>query len=84
MSDKAFPFTVRRITPVSTAEEGENYFRVEAVLMTNPDRVQQDMERLRPGMEGAGKIKIEQRKLIWIWTHDFIDRLRLWVWRWLP
>ena len=83
MSDTVFPFTVERITPVSTAEEGENYFRVEAVLSNNPETVQRDMARLRPGMEGAGKISIDQRKLIWIWTHDIIDRLRLWVWRWL-
>lgn len=84
MPEAVLPFTVRRITPVSTAEEGENYFRVEAALMMQPDASPQGMERLRPGMEGAGKVNIEQRKLIWIWTHDLIDRLRLWLWRWLP
>jgi hypothetical protein len=75
---------VKRITPVSIAEEGENYFRVEAELANSPNVAQNDLTHLRPGMEGAGKISIERRKLLWIWTHDMIDRLRLWAWRWLP
>lgn len=83
MTETILPFTVQRITPVSTAEEGENYFRVEATLANDPEATQQGMKNLRPGMEGAGKISIEQRKLIWIWTHDMINRLRLWAWRWL-
>ena len=84
MPETVFPFTVQRITPVSTAEEGENYFRVEAVLSNDPAVGRQDMQRLRPGMEGAGKIDVERRRLIWIWTHDLTDRLRLWLWRWMP
>ena len=31
-----------------------------------------------------GKINIDRRKLIWIWTHDVYDWLRLWVWSWWP
>ena len=72
-----FEFTVQKITPVSTAEEGRNYFRVEA-------RLDDDSERLRPGMEGVGKIMIERKRLVWIWTHSLIDWLRLWLWSWLP
>jgi len=83
MPESVFPFTVKRITPVSTAEEGENYFRVEAVLADDSQPIKQDLQRLRPGMEGAGKIEVDQRKLIWIWTHDLLDRLRLWAWRWI-
>jgi len=71
------PFTVRRITPVSIAEDGINYFRVEAHL-------DQPLPGLRPGMEGVGKISIDRRKLIWIWTHEITDWLRLWAWSWLP
>lgn len=72
-----FPITVEKITPVSMDEEGANYFLVEAKL----DKVS---ERLRPGMEGFGKINIERRKLVWIWTHDLVDWLRLWLWSWRP
>jgi RND family efflux transporter MFP subunit len=71
------PFTVSLLTPVSTASEGRNYFRVEATLPTLP-------ERLRPGMEGVGKIDVDRRRLIWIWTHDVVDWVRLRLWRWLP
>lgn len=73
----AFAFTVEKITPVSAAEEGRNYFRVEAKL----DSLSQ---RLRPGMQGVGKIEVDRRKLFWIWTHNMVDWLRLWVWSWWP
>jgi multidrug resistance efflux pump len=73
-----FAFTVGKITPVNTAKEGRNFFRVEAALAGEPG------SRLRPGMEGVGKVSIEERKLVWIWTHGFVDWLRLWIWSWLP
>ena len=78
----AFPmtplsFTVDKITPVSAAREGRNYFRIEASLDKAP-------AQLRPGMEGVGKIDIAQRRLIWLWTHRGIDWFRLLIWSWLP
>jgi RND family efflux transporter MFP subunit len=77
MPGEAFPFKVDKITPVSTAKEGRNYFRVEA-------RLEHSSQRLRPGMEGVGKVTIDRRKLIWIWTRDIIDWLRLKLWAWWP
>jgi RND family efflux transporter MFP subunit len=77
MPDTLFPFTVSSITPVNLAKEGRNSFRVEAQL-------EHATERLRPGMEGVGKILIGERKLVWIWTHSLTDWLRLWAWTWLP
>jgi multidrug resistance efflux pump len=77
MPGKGFPFIVEKITPVSTAKEGRNTFRVEG-------RMEQGSERLRPGMEGVGKITIDRRRLIWVWTHKAIDWLRLQLWRWWP
>lgn len=71
------PFTIEKLTPVSTAAEGKNTFRVEARLDELPDR-------LRPGMEGVGKVEIDRRRLIWIWTHEAIDWVRLALWSWLP
>jgi hypothetical protein len=71
-------FTVTRVTPVNSAKEGRNFFRVEAALDAPP------ASRLRPGMEGVGKIYVEERRLVWIWTHGFTDWVRLWVWSWLP
>jgi RND family efflux transporter MFP subunit len=69
-------FTVRQVTPISMAQDGRNYFRVEAEL-------DQASARLRPGMEGIGKVEVGERKLIWIWTHSLVDWLRLWAWKWL-
>ena len=40
--------------------------------------------RMRPGMEGVGKIEIDERRYIWIWTRSAIDSLRLMLWQWLP
>jgi RND family efflux transporter MFP subunit len=69
-------FKVRQVTPISTPQEGRNYFRVEAQL-------DQASIRLRPGMEGIGKVDVGERKLIWIWTHALVDWMRLWTWKWL-
>jgi multidrug efflux pump subunit AcrA (membrane-fusion protein) len=77
LPQEGFRFRVAKITPVSTAREGRNYFRVEAT----PERMP---EHLRPGMEGVGKIVIGRRLLVWIWTHEVIDWLRLKAWTWLP
>ncbi len=70
-------FAIDKITPITTAEDGRNFFRVEASLL-------EEAENLRPGMEGIGKISIDRRKLISIWSRDLIDWLRLVMWNWLP
>ena len=70
-------FRVVKITPVSFPEEGKNYFNVEAELVDSS-------ARLRPGMEGYGKIEVERRKLIWIWPRRFVNWLRLTLWSWTP
>lgn len=77
MPERVFAFVVEKLTPVSTAREGRNYFRVEGRLTGAADP-------LRPGMEGIGKVAVDRRRLIWIWTHDLFDWLRLQTWRWLP
>ncbi len=78
MPEAPLAFTVRRIVPVAEAADGRNYFPVEAELARPPARA------LRPGMEGVGKIEVEERPLWWIWSHQLVDRLRLWWWRWQP
>jgi len=74
---KQFPFTVEKITPVSEPLDGRNRFRVEATL-------KETLGLLRPGMEGSGKIMVGQRSLQWIWTHELVEWLRVWVWYWWP
>jgi len=75
LPDTTLSFVVEKITPESNADEGRNTFRVEAKL-------ESQSENLRPGMQGTGKIEIGQRRVIWIWTHDFFDWLRLRLWNW--
>jgi multidrug resistance efflux pump len=70
-------FVLKQVTPITTSQEGSNHFRVEAQIEGN-------LLRLRPGMEGVGKISVGERKLIWIWTHSLVDWLRLWTWKWMP
>ncbi len=69
-------FSISKVTPVAKAEDGKNYFRVEALLNKNATK------NLRPGMQGIGKINIEERKLIWIWTHKLTDWFKMWLWSW--
>jgi len=68
---------VERITPVATAEDSRNFFRVEA-------RLEGDATALRPGMEGVGKIHAGWRRILWIGSHSIFDWLRLWLWARLP
>ena len=77
---QAYPLTVKRVTPVSVAEEGRNYFRVEAALA---DNAEQGPVPMRPGMEGVAKVNAGERSLLWIWTHRFTDWLRLKAWEWM-
>ena len=72
-----FAFKVTAITPVTEAKEGANYFRVEASLLDNSIE-------LRPGMQGIGKIEVDDRRLIGIWTRSFREWLGLLMWKWLP
>ena len=78
MPGQRYPLKVVKITPVSTAKDGRNVFRVEAELGARAD------ERLRPGMEGVAKIEIGERHVAWIWTRRMVDWLSLKLWTWMP
>jgi multidrug resistance efflux pump len=77
LPSRPLAFTVTSVTPVATAEEGRNFFRVEASL-------EGEDVPLRPGMEGVGRIEIGRASLAWIWTHPLIDWLWLMAWKWMP
>ena len=77
IAGEPLPLAVAKVTPVATAQDGKNFFRVEAQLAEAP-------ERLRPGMEGVGKIEVGSRSLWWVLTHSFTDWLTLSLWTWLP
>lgn len=76
--DAEINLKVVRITPISTAAEGENFFIVEAALDgTIP-------EDLRPGMEGIAKVNIREERLIKIWTQRTWLWMRMTAWKWRP
>jgi biotin carboxyl carrier protein len=77
MPHENLPLVVEKVTPVTTAKEGRNFFLVEA-------RLAQVSERLRPGMEGYAKVTTGRQKLLWIWTHSLVDWLRLRIWSLWP
>lgn len=71
-----FPLVVRHVSPVTVARGGRSFFRVEAhVAVISP--------RMRPGMEGVAKVEVGERKLIWQWTHQMLDWMRLTFWSWV-
>jgi len=67
--------TVRRIIPITVAEDGRTFFRVEADLDS-------PLVGLRPGMEGVAKLDAGQRQRIQVWMRPMVDAVRLWLWRW--
>jgi hypothetical protein len=73
----SWPFTVKKLTPVSVAEEGRNYFRVEAELVGKPPQ-------LSPNMEGVAKVDAGSHSLLWAWTRPLLDWLRLGWWKLMP
>ena len=74
---RRWSFTVTRVMPVATPADGRNVFRVEATLEDGD-------ERLRPGMEGIGKVQVGERSALWVWTHRLWDWLRIATWGWAP
>ena len=78
LAGQHYPFVVSKITPVASAKEGRNLFRVEATLEAK------SVPQLRPGMEGVAKIEIGKRRLGFIWSRRLLDWLRLKTWSWLP
>jgi multidrug efflux pump subunit AcrA (membrane-fusion protein) len=71
--DKDHEFKISRIVPLGVPKEGENVFQVYAdIPKAEP--------WMHPGMAGEARVDIEQRRLVWIWTHRLTDWLRLKLW----
>lgn len=84
------PLTVTRVTPVARAADGRNVFEVEAAVADAAGEAGEPGEAgadgsgdvVRPGLEGVARITVGERSLAWIWTHRFVDWLRLQAWTW--
>lgn len=77
LPERSFPITIDRITPVASYGEGLTTFVVDA-------RLDAPAPELHPGMEGVGRIAIEERLLIDVWTRPILDWFRLTLWRHSP
>lgn len=75
--DHTIAIRIDRLTPVAKAEEGRNFFRVEAVMESHSDL-------MRPGMEGVAKIDLGREKLLRIYSRQLVHWLRLMVWKYFP
>ena len=75
LPDDPFDIEVTKITPLTRSKDGASYFSVEA-------KIADSNEFLRPGMEGVGKLYIDERNLMGIWTRELSEWLRLILWRW--
>ena len=75
LPEEEYYFQIEKILPTTTIKDGENLFRVEA-------RLENPSDRLRPGMQGVGKVEIEQRRLVSIWTQTIREWINLQVWEW--
>jgi hypothetical protein len=71
--EKPYEFRIIRITPTTVSEDKQTFFMVEAEL-------EHFDKELQIGMEGIAQVEIDERKLISIWTRDFVDWLRLKFW----
>ena len=72
----ALPIRAVRITPMARPAEGRNVFEVETDVTA-------DAERIRPGLEGVGKLDTGRAALGWVWFHGVADWLRLALWSWV-
>jgi multidrug efflux pump subunit AcrA (membrane-fusion protein) len=78
------PFKIERIVPMTEAKEGETYYKVFVQLDPTSKDWKPEYNKLTtkwlPLMEGESRIDVGQRRLAWIWTHRFIDWVRLHLW----
>ncbi len=67
------PFVVERIEPVARVVNQRNVFEVRVKLS-------EIHPWMRPGMEGVGKINIDERSYAWIWTRKIVNWVRMKLW----
>jgi hypothetical protein len=69
------PVKISAIHPIARASEGASRFLVETSL-------EQQTEGLRPGQTGIVKLNVGDARLLWVWTHRFLEWSRQQLWEW--
>ena len=72
--DLEFPIRLDRIDPIAVVKPEGNTFNTKARVSGPPENW------WRPGMTGVAKVNSEKRTLLWIFTHETVDYLRLLLW----
>jgi hypothetical protein len=75
LPEEQFDFKVAKITPLTESRDGATYFIIEG-------EIESDVSQLQRGMEGIGKINVDERKLVSIWSRGSLEWLRLKLWSW--
>lgn len=67
-------FRVDQVEPIAEVVDGENVFRVRLELLETRDW-------FRPGVAGVAKVDVGRGSILWVYTREAIDfvRLRLWL-----
>ena len=78
MPGRQYPLEVEKIPSIYLIE-GSSSFRVQARITDTKLKY-----ALRPSLQGVGKVIIDDRSRLWIWTRRLIAWLRLQSWKWLP
>jgi hypothetical protein len=82
-------FAVTKIHPTPEARSGASVYVAEATVANPADAAYANADDpssanaagwLRPGMEGAAKIKVDRRNVTWVLTRKLINWLRLRLW----
>ena len=71
--DQKVQFTIDRINPIAEVVDHQNVFRVRA-------RISEQLEWMRPGMEGEARISAGKKTYLWIASHGFVNWLRMKLW----
>jgi len=73
--DTKYHFKIENIIPMAEVDQSEgNVFIAHAKVITAPE------DWWRAGMSGVAKIEIGERNIIWIYTHEFIESIRMYFW----
>lgn len=76
-----FAIRISTLSPVASAEDGHNSFRVEAqVQPTAADGGANAAQHIRPGMEGVAKVLADEHSLFWVMFHHLFDWMRYTAW----
>lgn len=70
----SYEFRIERIYPVAEAAGQRNVFRVRA-RFDGPVS-----DRLKPGMEGAARIRVGTAPVGWLMVRDMVEAVRRWLW----